>query len=127
MARGSKKPVTRSKKQKAAAADTKRLRRFLFLWLPVIIITLTFIYAFSFDPVGSGPKIRIEGTLLEASQPQAGNRGDQTYPVKLANGQVIQVSILEKEGVKKDRRLLVEESETLIFKRKLYRFIRFVD
>jgi hypothetical protein len=64
---------------------------------------------------------------LETSQPQASNRGDQTYPAKLSNGQGIQVSILEKEGVKKDRRLLVEESETLIFKRKLYRFIRFVD
>lgn len=128
MARGSKKPVTRSKKQKkAAASDTKRLRRFLLLWLPVIIITSIFIYTFSFDPIETDSKILIEGTLLETSQSSTGSAGDRAYPIKLASGQIIQVSILEKEGFKKNGRLLIEESKTFIFKRKLYRFIRFVD
>lgn len=128
MARSSKKPVTRSKKQKkAASSDTKRLRRFLFLWLPIIIITSIFIYTFSFDPIKADSKIRIEGTIMETTQPSAGKWGDQTFPVKLSNGQIIQVNVPEKEGLKKDGRLLIEESTTLIFKRKLYRFIGFVD
>ena len=127
MAQRERKTSVQSKRQsKKEYSDKKRLRRFLFIYIPIIVITLGFIYASSFDPVKPASRMQIEGVILEIVASSGGVAQD-AYRVRLSNGNIITVSGDEKKGVSKGTRVLVEENETLIFKRKLYQFIRFVD
>ena len=127
MAKRERKTSVQSKKQsKKDYSDKKRLHRFLFIYTPIIIITLSFIYAFSFDPMKPASRIQIEGVILEVVEPSGGVAQD-TYKVRFSNGNIVTISSDEKKGVSKGTRVLVEENETLIFKRKVYQFIRFVD
>jgi hypothetical protein len=116
-----------SKKQsKEDCSDKKRLRRFLFIYIPIIVITLGFIYASSFDPVKPALRMEVEGTILEVVASSVGV-AQNAYRIKLSNGTVVTVSGHEKKAISKGIRVLVEENETLLFKRKLYSFVRFVD
>ena len=127
MAKRERKTPVQSKKQKNRDySDKKRLRRFLFIYIPIIVITLGFIYASSFDPVKPASRMQIEGTILEVVA-SSGSVAQDAYKIRLSNGNIVTVSGHEKKDISKGTRVLVEENETLIFKRKLYQFIRFVD
>jgi len=126
MARGNKRlPSHPKKKRGTAAADAKRLRRFLFVWAPVIVITLALVYALSFDPIKAASRTEIVGALEE--EQSAGAIGVSVYGVKLADGRSIRVGISEKGAYRMGRRLAISESETLLFRRKVYEFVRFLD
>jgi hypothetical protein len=127
MAQRARKTSVQSKRQKKSDySDKKRLRRFLFIYTPIIVITLGFIYASSFDPVKPASRIEVEGTILEVVA-SSGGAAQDAYRIKLSNGNIVTVSGHEKKDINKGARVLVEENETLLFKRKLYQFIRFVD
>ena len=127
MAQRERKTSVQSKRQsKKEYSDKKRLRRFLFIYIPIIVITLGFIYASSFDPVKPASRMQIESVILEIVASSGGVAQD-AYRVRLSNGNIITVSGDEKKDISKGARVIVEENETLLFKRKLYEFIRFVD
>ena len=125
MAKSERKTPVQSRKQKNRDySDKKRLRRFLFIYTPIIVITLGFIYASSFDPVKPSSRTQIEGVILgiEAS---SGGVAQDAYRIKLSNGNIVTVSANEKKDLLSEgSRVLVEENETLLFKRKLYQFIQ---
>jgi cell division septal protein FtsQ len=123
---GRKTPVQSKKQSKEDYSDKKRLRRFLFIYAPIIVITLGFIYVSSFDPVKPAARIQIEGIILEVVA-SSGDATQDTYRVKLSNGNVVTVSGREKKDINKGTKVLIEESETLLFKRKIYSFIRFIE
>ncbi len=83
-------------------------------------------YAISFDPVDSASKRRIGSTILEIMDSASGV-AQGAYNVKLSNGEVVTINGKEKKDVAKGTKVLIEESRTLIFKRKLCQFIRYVD
>lgn len=124
--RGRKTPIQSRKQSKEDYCDKKRLRRFLFIYAPIIVITLGFIYASSFDPVKIDSRMQVEGIILEVVVSSGGATQD-AYRIKLSNGNVVTVSGREKKDINKGTKALIEESETLLFKRKVYSFIRFVE
>jgi hypothetical protein len=127
MAQRARKISVQPKRQKKSDySDKNRLRRFLFIYTPIIVITLGFIYASSFDPIKPASRIQIEGTILEI-EVSSGGVAQDVYKVKLSNGNIITVSGDKKKDVNKGTRVLIEENETLLFKRKLYQFVRFID
>jgi hypothetical protein len=87
---------------------------------------LGFIYALSFDPMKPALRMQIEGDIMEIVASSGGVAQD-AYRVRLSNGNIITVSGDEKKDISKGARVIVEENETLLFKRKLYSFVRFVD
>jgi hypothetical protein len=119
-------PVQPKKQKNGGYSDKKRLRRFLFVYMPIIVMTLGFIYASSFDPVRPASRMQIEGTVLEVVASSGGTTQD-VYKIKLSDGNIVTVNSNAKKDISKGAKVLVEESETLLFKRKLYQFIRFVD
>jgi hypothetical protein len=127
MAQRERKTSVQPKRQKKSDySDKKRLRRFLFIYTPIIVITLGFIYALSFDPMKPASRMQIEGDIMEIVASSGGVAQD-AYRVRLSNGNIITVSGDEKKDISKGARVIVEENETLLFKRKLYSFVRFVD
>jgi hypothetical protein len=128
MAQNKKKIAVQSKKQrKEDDPDKKRLRRFLFIYAPIIVITLIFVYALSFDPVKQASRKQIQSTLLETVESPSGSGAQNTYRVRLADGHVVTVIGQGKKAVSKGTGMLIEESETLLFKRKIYQFIQVKD
>jgi hypothetical protein len=124
--RGRKTPIQSKKQSKEDYSDKKRLRRFLFIYAPIIVITLGFIYASSFDPVKTDSRMQVEGTILEVVVSSGGATQD-AYRIKLSNGTIVTVNGNERKEISKGAKVMIEENETLLFKRKVYSFIRFVD
>jgi hypothetical protein len=124
---GRKKKTGRKQKipQKAAAAETRQTRRFLFLWLPTIVISLLVFYALAFDPARPvGPPVR--GILSGSEGPPSDESAQKAYEVTLDDGRVIRLEDPHM-GLQRGRRVIVEESRTLIFKRKAFTFVRYLE
>ena len=100
--------------------------RFLFVWLPVIIlITLSF-YVLVLDPpqlVGQP----LPGTSRNSEQAQLGESNRNADTVALDDGRVVAIEGSMMRSVKAGRRVLVQENMTLIFKRKYFSFVRYLE
>lgn len=107
-------------------SDKKQGRRFLFVWLPIIIVAIVFFYALVFDP--SRPFGQpIPGTSREAEQTRSGEAIGKTYTVVLDDGRMVKPDGLPMGSLEAGRRVLVQESITLIFKRKSFSFVRYLE
>jgi ABC-type microcin C transport system permease subunit YejB len=127
--------VSRQKKQKSSVAvasqkqDSKKRqgRRFLMIWIPVIVIVLLIFYVVVMDPprpVGQP----IAGTSKEDSEKaKLGDSGGYAYMVALDDGRVVAIEGSMMGALKSGRRVLVQENVTLIFKRKHFSFVRYLE
>jgi hypothetical protein len=107
-------------------AERRQGRRFLFVWLPIIIVVLLFFYASVFDPprpVGQP----VPGTSREGDQTQSGEVTGKTYMVVLDDGRMVKLDSLQMGSLEAGRRLLVQENVTLIFNRKSFSFVRYIN
>ena len=107
-------------------AERRQGRRFLFVWLPIIIVVLLFFYASVFDPprtVGHP----VPGTSREGDQTQSGETTGKTYMVVLDDGRMVKLDGSQMGSLEAGRRLLVQENVTLIFKRKSFSFIKYIE
>lgn len=125
--------------QKKKPAGSKRVRekhgrsgadqghRFLFVWVPVIILVLALFYAVMFDPpkpVGRP----LSGTISGTDQGRPGQPMASSVSVALEDGRVVSIRPSDMEGeLRKGRPVLVQENETLIFKRRTYSFVGRLD
>lgn len=107
-------------------AERRQGRRFLFLWLPIIIVVLLFFYASVFDPpraVGQP----VSGTSREGEQTGTGDATGKTYMVVLDDGRMVKLDGSQMGSIEAGRRLLVQENVTLIFKRKSFSFVKYIE
>jgi len=107
-------------------AERRQGRRFLFVWLPIIIVVLLFFYASVFDP----PKtvgLPVPGTAREGDQTQSGEATRKTYMVVLDDGRMVKLDGSQMGSLEAGRRLLVQENVTLIFKRRSFTFVRYIE
>jgi hypothetical protein len=107
-------------------AERRQGRRFLFVWLPIIIVVVLFFYASVFDPprtVGQP----VPGTSREGEQTRSGEATGKTYMVVLDDGRMVKLDGSQMGSLEAGRRLLVQENVTLIFKRKSFSFIRYIE
>jgi len=107
-------------------AERRQGRRFLFVWLPIIIVVLLFFYASVFDPprtVGQP----VPGTSREGEQTRSGEATGKTYTVVLDDGRMVNLDGSQMGSLEAGRRLLVQENITLIFKRKSFSFVRYIE
>jgi len=107
-------------------AGRRQGRRFLFVWLPIIIVVSLFFYASVFDPprtIGQP----VPGTLREGEQTGSGDATGKTYMVVLDDGRMVKLDGLQIGSLEAGRRLLVQENVTLIFKRKSFSFIKYIE
>ncbi len=107
-------------------AERRQGRRFLFVWLPIIIVVLLFFYASVFDPprtVGQP----VPGTSREGDQTQSGETTGKIYMVVLDDGRMVKLDGSQMGSLEAGRRLLVQENVTLIFKRKSFTFVRYIE
>ena len=101
-------------------------RRFLFVWLPVIVlITLSF-YVLVLDPPQSVGQ-PLPGTSRNSEQAQLGESNRNADTVALDDGRVVAIEGSMMRSVKAGRRVLVQENITLIFKRKYFSFVRYLE
>lgn len=107
-------------------ADKRQGRRFLFVWLPIIIAVIVFFYAFVFDPPRPFGQ-PILGTSREDEQARLGEATGKAYMVILDDGRLVKIDGLQMGSLQAGHRVLVQESITLIFKRKSFSFIRYLE
>ena len=107
-------------------AERRQGRRFLFVWLPIIIVVLLFFYASVFDPP-SPVGLPVPGTSREGDQTQSGEATGKTYMVVLDDGRMVKLDGSQMGSLEAGRRLLVQENVTLIFKRKSFSFVRYIE
>lgn len=107
-------------------AERRQGRRFIFVWVPIIIVVVLFFYAFVFDPprqVGQP----VPGTSREGEETRSGDATGKTYMVVLDDGRMVKLDGLQMGSLEAGRRLLVQENVTLIFKRKSFSFVRYIN
>jgi hypothetical protein len=107
-------------------SEARQGRRFLFVWIPIIVVVVVFFYALMFDPprtVGQP----VPGTLREGEQSPSGEAIGKTYMVVLDDGRMVKLDGLQMGSIKVGRRLLIQENVTLIFKRKSFAFVRYIE
>lgn len=107
-------------------ADKRQGRRFLFFWVPIIIVVLVFFYALVLDPprpLGQP----IPGTSRVAEKTQSGEAIGKSYTVILDDGRIVKLDGFQIGSLEAGRRVLVQESITLIFKRKSFSFVRYLE
>ena len=107
-------------------SEKRQGRRFLFVWLPIIIVVVLLFYASVFDPprtVGQP----VPGTSREGEQAGSGEVTGKTYMVVLDDGRMVKLDSLQMGSLEAGRRLLVQENVTLIFKRKSFSFVRYIE
>lgn len=107
-------------------ADKRQGRRFVFFWLPIIIVVLGFFYALVLDPLRPYGQ-PIHGTSREAEKTQTGEAIGKTYTVVLDDGRIVKIDGLLMGSLEANRRVLVQENSTLIFKRKSFSFVRYLE
>lgn len=115
---------TASLKQKRSRKEPPR--RFLFVWVPIIIVTLLLFYGFVFDPprpVGAP----LAGAVGVTKEPQSKESIRKVCPVDLEGGGTVWADCDGTGFLEKGRRVLVQETRTLIFKRKDYSIVRTLD
>jgi hypothetical protein len=126
--------VSRQKKQKSVVKDpsqrqdskTRQGRRFFFIWLPVIVVLLLFFYVLVLDPprpIGQP----LPGTSKASEQSHLGESGGKTYMVLLDDGRTVELEGSMMGALEAGRRVLVQENTTLIFKRKNFSFVRYLE
>ena len=89
-------------------------------------MVLLFFYASVFDPprtIGQP----VPGTLREGEQTGSGDATGKTYMVVLDDGRMVKLDGLQIGSLEAGRRLLVQENVTLIFKRKSFSFIKYIE
>ena len=107
-------------------ADKRQGRRFLYFWVPIIIVVLAFFYALVLDPpqpLGQP----IPGTSRVAEKTQSGEAIGKVYMVNLDDGRIVKLDGFQMESIKAGRRVLVQENNSLIFKRKSFSFVRYLE
>ena len=107
-------------------SEKRQGHRFFFVWLPVIIVVVLSFYVLMFDPprpVGQP----IPGTSRDSKQAQLGESIGNAYMVVLDDGRMVTIDGSLMESLKAGRRVLVQENITLIFKRKYFSFVRYLE
>jgi hypothetical protein len=107
-------------------AERRQGRRFLFVWLPFIIVVLLLFYASVFDPprtVGQP----VPSTSREGEQTGSGDATGKTYTVVLDDGRMVKLDGSQMGSLEAGRRLLVQENVTLIFKRRSFSFVKYIE
>jgi hypothetical protein len=107
-------------------AERRQGRRFLFVWLPIIVVVLIFFYASVFDPARPAGQ-PVPGTSREGKQTRTGDATGKTYHVVLDDGRIVTLDGSQMGALDAGRRLLVQENVTLIFKRKSFSFVKYVE
>jgi hypothetical protein len=126
--------VSRQKKQRSKVKDPsqhqdskkRQGRRFFLIWLPVIIVFLLFFYVLVLDPprpIGQP----LPGTSRASEQAGFGDSGVKTYMVVLDDGRTVTLEGSMMGALESGRRVLVQENTTLIFKRKNFSFVRYLE
>lgn len=108
-------------------AKKRQGRRFLFVWVPVIIVIMLSFYVLVLDPslpVGGPP---IPGTSRASGQAQLGESNGTADRVVLDDGRTVIIEGALMGSLKAGRRVLVQENKTLIFKRKYFSFVRYLE
>jgi hypothetical protein len=111
---------------KYGTTERRRSRRFFFVWLPIIVIAVLFFYAFVFDP----PKPfgqPIPGIAREGDQTRPGDITGNPFVVVLDDGRMVKLVEPQMGSLEANRRLLVQENVTLVFKRKSFSFVRYIE
>jgi hypothetical protein len=106
-------------------AEKRQGRRFLFVWVPIIVIVVLLFYAFVFDPprpVGEP----IPGTLKEVDQAKSGEVSEKAYSVILDDGRLVKLDGFQMGSKESGKRLLVQENVSLLFKRKSFSFVKYI-
>jgi hypothetical protein len=106
-------------------AERRQGRRFFFVWLPIIIVVLLFFYGFVFDPPRPFGQ-PVPGTFKEGEQARSGEGIEKVYQVVLDDGRTVKLDGPHMGSIESGRRLLIQENETLIFKRKSFTFVRYI-
>ncbi|OPY79353.1 MAG: hypothetical protein A4E65_01883 [Syntrophorhabdus sp. PtaU1.Bin153] len=127
-----KKKVAR-KKQASPSSPLKKKgslkepsRRFLFVWAPIIIIVLVLFYGFVFDPPRPvGPPLT--GVVGTTDGQQSRESIRKICPVDLEGGGMVWADCSGTGFLEKGRKVLVQETRTLIFKRKDHSIVRTLD
>lgn len=126
--------MRRQKKQKSRDTGPSQYReskkrqghRFFFLWLPVIIVVMLIFYVLVLDPprpVGQP----IPGTSRDSEQARLGESSGNADMVVLDDGRTVTIEGSMMGSLKAGRRVLVQENITLIFKRKYFSFVRYLE
>jgi hypothetical protein len=106
--------------------DRRKGRRFFFIWLPVIILVVLFFYVLVLDPprpVGQP----IPGISKESEQARLGETAGKAFMVVLDDGRIVKLDGMQMGSLEAGRRVLVQENITLIFKRKFFSFVRYLE
>jgi hypothetical protein len=107
-------------------SEKRQGHRFFFVWLPVVIVVMLFFYVLVLDPprpVGEP----IPGTSRDSEQARLGESTGNAYMVVLDDGRMVTIEGSMMEPLKAGRRMLVQENITLIFKRKHFSFVRYLE
>jgi hypothetical protein len=106
--------------------DRRKGRRFFFIWVPVIILVVLFFYVLVLDPprpVGQP----IPGISKESEQARLGETAGKAFMVVLDDGRIVKLDGMQMGSLEAGRRVLVQENITLIFKRKFFSFVRYLE
>ncbi len=126
--------MRRQKKQKSRDTGPSQYRefkkiqgrRFFFVWLPVIIVVLLIFYVLVLDPPRSVGQ-PIAGISKNSEQARLGESGGYADMVVLDDGRTVTIEGSMMGSLKAGRRVLVQENITLIFKRKYFSFVRYLE
>jgi hypothetical protein len=106
--------------------DRRKGRRFFFIWVPVIILVVLFFYVLVLDPprpVGQP----IPGISKESEQARLGETAGKAFMVVLDDCRIVKLDGMQMGSLEAGRRVLVQENITLIFKRKFFSFVRYLE
>lgn len=126
--------MSRQKKQRSKIKEPsqhqdskeRQGRRFFFIWLPVIIVLLLFFYVLVLDPLRPVGQ-PLPGTSKASEQSRLGESGGKTFMVVLDDGRTVELEGSMMGALEAGRRVLVQENTTLIFKRKNFSFVRYLE
>jgi len=107
-------------------SEKRQGRRFFFVWIPVIIVLVLFFYVLVLDPpraVGQP----VPGTSKASEQAQLGETAQKASMVVLDDGRTVTLDGSMMGSLAAGRRVLVQENITLIFKRKYFSFVRYLE
>ena len=107
-------------------SEQRKGRRFLFVWIPVIIVLVLCFYVLVLDPsrpVGQP----VPGTSRVSEHAQLGETAEKASMVILDDGRTVQIEGSMMKSLEAGRRVLVQENITLIFKRKYFSFVRYIE
>jgi hypothetical protein len=107
-------------------SERRQGRRFVFVWLPAIVVVVLFFYAFVFDPPRPAGQ-PIPGISRDSEQARFGETAGKAYMAVLDDGRVVNLAGSQMGSLEAGRRVLVQENTTLIFKKKSFSFVRYLE